>query len=177
KQAFEQLIDALVERRRRFPGLHVYHYAPYERTALRRLMGEHGTREDEFDNLLRGEVLVDLYRVMRQALRASLPRYSIKNVEELYGFERTAEISGGSESIVSFERWLELGVPSLLDEIRAYNEEDCRSLYELHRWLLEQRPAELLWRPPPAGREERSEEAQGHLDERDRVRAALLADA
>ncbi len=24
----------IVERRRRFPGMHVYHYAPYERTAL-----------------------------------------------------------------------------------------------------------------------------------------------
>jgi predicted RecB family nuclease len=174
KAAFEQLIDATAERRRRFPGMHVYHYAPYERTALGRLMGEHGTREDELDALLRGEVLVDLYRVMRQALRASLPRYSIKNVEELYGFERTAEISGGSESVVSFERWLELGDHSLLEEIRDYNEEDCRSLYELHGWLLEQRPRELPWRPPPAEREERSEDAQGHLDERDRLRKALL---
>ena len=61
--AFERLIDLIVERRRRFPGMHVYHYAPYERTALTRLMGEHGTREDELDDLLRGEVLVDLYRV------------------------------------------------------------------------------------------------------------------
>ncbi len=175
KAAFERLMDAIGERRARFPGMHVHHYAPYERTALSRLMGEHGTCEDALDELLRGEVLVDLYRVMRQALRASLPRYSIKNVEELYGFERTAEVSGGSESVVSFERWLELGDPSLLDEIRAYNEEDCRSLYELHRWLLEQRPPELPWRPPPPGREERSEEAQERLDERERVRAALLA--
>jgi uncharacterized protein len=57
-------------------------------------MGEHGTREDELDELLRGEVLVDLYRVTRQALVASLPGYSIKNVEALYGFERTADVSG-----------------------------------------------------------------------------------
>jgi predicted RecB family nuclease len=174
KAAFERLMDAIGERRRRFPGMHLYHYAPYERTALSRLMGEHGTREDEVDDLLRGEVLVDLYRVMRQALRASLPRYSIKNVEELYSFERTAEVSGGSESIVSFERWLELGDASLLDEICAYNEEDCRSLYELHRWLLEQRPSELPWRPPPGERKEPSEDAQEHLDERERARVALL---
>ena len=66
-------------------------------------MGEHATREDEIDDLLRGEVLVDLYRVTRQALRASLPRYSIKNVEELYGFERHAEVAGGSESLNAFE--------------------------------------------------------------------------
>jgi predicted RecB family nuclease len=174
KHAFEQLIDTLVDRRRSFPGMHIYHYAPYERTALGRLMGEHGTREDEVDELLRGEVLVDLYRVMRQALRASLPRYSIKNVEELYGFERTADISGGSESVVAFEEWLEIGEPSLLEEIRAYNEEDCRSLYELHRWLLEQRPPELEWRAPPREREEPSEKAEEHHTERERIRTELL---
>jgi hypothetical protein len=61
-------------------------------------------------------------------------------VEELYGFERAAEVSGGSESVVAFEEWLEIGEHSLLDGIRAYNEEDCHSLYELHRWLLAQRP-------------------------------------
>ena len=100
-------------------------------------MGEHGTRENEIDDLLRGEVLVDLYRVVRQSLRASIPSYSIKVVEELYGFERTAEVSGGSESVVNFEEWLETGEQELLDEIRDYNEEDCRSLYELHVWLRE----------------------------------------
>jgi predicted RecB family nuclease len=174
RTAFERLIDAITERRRRFPGMHVYHYAPYEATALKRLMGEYGTHETELDDLLRGQVLVDLYRVTRQALRASVARYSIKDVEELYGFRRTAEVSGGSESVVAFEEWLELGVNSLLDGIRAYNEEDCRSLYELHRWLLQQRPAELAWREPPEERKEPSEERIEQLAERERVRAELL---
>ena len=52
--------------------MHVYHYAAYEPTALKRLMGEHATREDEVDELLRGEVFVDLYRVVRQGLRAGV---------------------------------------------------------------------------------------------------------
>ena len=172
--AFERLLDTINERRRRFPGMHVYHYAPYEATALKRLMGEHGTREDELDDLLRGQVLVDLYRVTRQALRASVARYSIKDVEELYGFRRTAEVSGGSESVVAFEEWLEIGEDSLLEGIRAYNEEDCQSLYELHRWLLEQRPADLAWRGPPEERDEPSEEKMELLAERERVRAELL---
>ncbi len=107
KQGFERLVDHIVERRRRFPGMHVYHYAPYERTALSRLMGEHGTREEEIDDLLRGEVLVDLFRVTKQALRASVPSYSIKEVEKLFGFERTAEVGGGGESVNAFETWLE----------------------------------------------------------------------
>jgi predicted RecB family nuclease len=176
KRAFEQLVDHLVERRRRFPGMHVYHYAQYERTALSRLMGEHGTREDEIDDILRGEVLVDLFRVTKQALRASVPSYSIKFVEELYDFERHAEVGGGGESVNAFETWLETGDDSLLDGIRDYNREDCLSLYELHRWLLERRPAELPWRLPPEEREP-SEEARERRTERERVRDELLADA
>ena len=36
KAGFERLIDLIVERRRRFPGMHVYHYAPYERDRAQR---------------------------------------------------------------------------------------------------------------------------------------------
>jgi uncharacterized protein len=175
RRAFEELVDYLVERRRRFPGMHVYHYAQYERTALTRLAGEHGTREEEVDDLLRGEVLVDLFRVTKQALRASVPGYSIKRVEELYGFVREAEIGGGSQAVYDFETWLETGEDSLLGRIAAYNREDCLSTLELHRWLLGLRP-DIPWRLPPEQREEK-EEAVQRREERDRVREELLADA
>jgi uncharacterized protein len=175
RRAFEELVDYLVERRRRFPGMHVYHYAPYERTALTRLAGEHGTREEEVDELLRGEVLVDLYRVTKQAIRASVPGYSIKRVEELYGFVREAEVGGGSEAVHNFETWLETEEDSLLERIAAYNREDCLSTLELHRWLLGLRP-DIPWRVPPEQREP-SEEAVERQTERDRVRDELLAGA
>ncbi|HVM16792.1 MAG TPA: TM0106 family RecB-like putative nuclease, partial [Gaiellaceae bacterium] len=173
RHAFEELVDYLTERRRHFPGMHVYHYAPYERTALTRLAGEHGTREEEVDELLRNEVLVDLYRVTRQALRASVDSYSIKKVEELYGFERRADVSGGTAAIDLFERWLEVGEDDLLEEVRLYNEEDCLSTLELHRWLLAQRPTDLPWHEPPE-QKEKSEQAQQFIDERERVRQHLL---
>jgi uncharacterized protein len=172
KTAFERLLDLIAERRRRFPGMHVYHYAPYERSALQRLMGEHGTREQELDDLLRGEVLVDLYRVVRHALRLSLESYSIKEVEAFYGFERDESIGGGGAA-VAFEEWLEARETSILEGIRAYNEDDCRSLFELHRWLLRLRPPDLAWRPPPAEREVK-DETKERLEERARVEAALL---
>jgi predicted RecB family nuclease len=174
KDAFERLVDWVVERRRRFTGMHVYHYGNYERTALRRLMGEHGTRESEIDEFLRGELLVDLYRVTRQALCASVDSYSIKKIEALYGFERKADVSGGEESTVRFEYWLECGERSLLDAIALYNEEDCRSTAALHHWLLSQRPQDLPWRMPP-DEHEVGEEARAAESERDRAKADLLA--
>jgi uncharacterized protein len=148
--------------------MHVYHYAAYERSALTRLAGQHGTREQEVDNFLRQEVLVDLYRIVRQSLRASTSSYSIKAIEALYGFERDADVKGGDDAVVSFETWLETGDESLLAEVERYNEEDCRSTYELHEWLLSIRPPDRLWRAPPDERPPKEETL-----ERDAERAAL----
>jgi uncharacterized protein len=75
--------------------------------------------------------------------------------------------------VQAFEEWLELGDDALLDGIRAYNEEDCVSLHELHRWLLGQRPGDLPWCPPPEIREP-GEEGAALLAERERVRNELL---
>jgi uncharacterized protein len=140
KSAFEGAVDFIVERRKRYPSMHVYHYAPYEKTALRKLMLRHDTREEEIDDLLRREVLVDLYAIVRQSLAISQPSYSIKKLEPFYGMVRTADIRKGDDSIVMFERWLqEPGERKLLDDIERYNEEDCRSTWLLRDWLLERR--------------------------------------
>jgi uncharacterized protein len=140
KAAFERLVDLLIERLDRHPGMHVYHYASYEPTALKRLMGRHATREDEVDRLLRGGVLVDLFRAVRQGLRASVESYSIKRLEPLYGFVRDVELRDAGSSIVAFEEWLELGEgdrPSsaILDEIAGYNRDDVVSTARLRDWL------------------------------------------
>ena len=96
-------MDFIIERLERDPAMHVYHYAPYEPTALKRLMGRHGTREEEVDRLLRGGVLVDLFRAVRQGVRASVESYSIKQIEPLYGFEREVDLRDAGSSIVAFE--------------------------------------------------------------------------
>ena len=54
----------------RHPGAHIYHYAAYEPTALKRLAMRYATMEAELDQLLRERRFVDLYRVVVQSLRA-----------------------------------------------------------------------------------------------------------
>jgi predicted RecB family nuclease len=154
--AFEQLIDFIVGRLARDPTLHVYHYAPYEPTALKRLMGRYGTREDEVDRLLRGNVLVDLLRVVRQSLRASVESYSIKRLEGFYGFHREIDLRDAGSSIVAFEDWLELGegdrpAATHLDRIEKYNRDDVISNQLLRDWLEERRVelATLTGQPVP----------------------------
>jgi uncharacterized protein len=140
QRAFEQLMDFVIERLDADPALHVYHYAPYEPTALKRLMGRYATREAEVDRLLRGGVMVDLLRAVRQSLRASVESYSIKQLEPLYGFKREIDLRDAGSSIVAFEEWLELGegdrpAATHLDKIEAYNRDDVVSTRRLRDWL------------------------------------------
>ncbi|MBI2912188.1 MAG: TM0106 family RecB-like putative nuclease, partial [Chloroflexi bacterium] len=144
KAAFETTIDLIMERLAADPSLHVYHYAPYEPTAFKRLMGRYGTREEEVDRLLRGGVLVDLFRALRQGLRASVESYSIKRIEALYEMERRVPLRDATSSIVEFETWLELGEGERpgagnLERIRLYNRDDVLSAWRLREWLEEQR--------------------------------------
>jgi predicted RecB family nuclease len=146
KAAFEATIDKIMACLEADPSLHVYHYAPYEPTHLGKLMGRYNTRQDEVDRLFRGDVLVDLYQVVRQGLRASVESYSIKRLEPFYGFRREIELRDAGSSIVEFEHWLQLGGvggvgEEILDQITAYNRDDVVSTLELHRWLEAQRAA------------------------------------
>ncbi|BET27614.1 uncharacterized protein EV673_1715 [Limnobacter thiooxidans] len=144
-QAFSDFMNFLNERLTRYPQAHIYHYAHYEKTALKRLMSVHGLHEDSVDNLLRHHKLVDLYKVVREGLRISKPSYSIKQVEKFYGTARTVEVTNAADSIVVYERWRQEQDPQLLQDIYDYNLDDCKSTWELREWLLKQRPAHAAW--------------------------------
>lgn len=135
------------------PSMHIYHYASYEITACRKLMGRHGVCEMEVDQLLRNEVFVDLYRIVKDALLLGEPRYSIKNVECLYRPKRATNVANGGDSVVVYERWRtefrrdnpgevsprdSWTTSSDLSNIRDYNKDDCDSTQELVVWLREQ---------------------------------------
>jgi uncharacterized protein len=143
KAAFERLIDFLSKRLRDCPGFHVYHYAPYEPAALKRLMGRYATGEDEVDRLLRGQVFVDLYAVVRHALRASVENYSIKNLEPLYGYERDVRLQRANHALARMQAYLELGGTAVEEDdrqtVQGYNRDDCVSTLRLRDWLEEQR--------------------------------------
>lgn len=84
KESFKAFIEWAYQRWQQDPSMHIYHYANYEITACRKLMGRYGVCEYEVDQLLRNEVFVDLYKIVKGALLLGEPRYSIKNVEHLY---------------------------------------------------------------------------------------------
>ena len=72
KQVFEDFVDFVMTRWKQFPSMHIYHFAPYEPSALKHLMGRYATRQEEIDQMLRAELFVDLYQVVRRGIRASV---------------------------------------------------------------------------------------------------------
>lgn len=140
RRAFEELMDAIMERWSSDPGMHVYHFGAYETGAIKRLMGRHATREAEVDRLLRAGRFVDLHAVVRQSLRASVEEYSIKKLEPLYGFERRQPLDRAGVALRVIQRGLELGAAPTADDenariVEAYNRDDCLSTRALRDWL------------------------------------------
>jgi len=140
RSAFEAFVDLVMERWARHPDLHIYHFAPYEPAAMKRLMGRYATRENEIDRMLRAGLFVDLHAVVKQALRASVEEYSIKKLEALYDFKRAADLDDAGVSLRVVQRALELEEPDAIDDdvrqvVATYNRDDCVSALRLYRWL------------------------------------------
>lgn len=145
KAAFERFVDFATARLAEHPDAHIYHYAPYETSALKRLAALHGTREEAVDHLLRSRALVDLYAVVRKALRVSQRSYSIKYLEPLYmDTTRDGDVTTAVSSIEAYEEYLTLNerddiaqAEEVLNGIADYNAYDCVSTRRLYNFLLE----------------------------------------
>ena len=188
KRAFERFIDFVMERYRRFPDMHIYHYASYEKTKLQELSQRHATREDEVTTILRNDLLVDLYRVVRQSIAVGQPGYSIKLLELYYGKRDVVPIKTGGQSILYFEQWLASRYDArtrneaILEELETYNKFDCVSTYGLREWLLTLRErlqrARHLDIPYFSGPQEEpaTERADAHQELKDRLKACIPED-
>ena len=183
KVAFEGFIDWVYQRYQQDPAMHVYHYASYEITAMRKLSTRNQTRLDEVAEMLKHGVFIDLYKVVKNGLLIGEPNYSIKSVEHLYRGKRTTDVANGGESVVFYENWREQGGvenwsqqangyknwlanPEQFDwkawpelnDIRDYNIDDCESTLELVDWLrIQQQQSGVVYSPPEVDDEEEKE--------------------
>lgn len=149
RQALLDFMAHLRERRARYPRMHVYHYASYERAHLLSLALRHGVGEDEVDALLRDGVLVDLYPVVRRALRVGSRSYSLKKLEPLYMGTEVRDGSGVTTAAESIDEYVRARAAlrtdpiegqKMLDGVAEYNAYDCRSTLRLRDWLLSLAP-------------------------------------
>ena len=149
REALVRFLEFVKLRRAAHPDLHIYHYASYERTHLTSIAARHGVGESDVDQLLADGVLVDLYPIVKRAVRVGSRSYSIKKLEPLYmgdAEQRQADVKSGGDSITEYVRARDLidsGHPGaaieaqeILDDLADYNEYDCLSTLRLRDWLL-----------------------------------------
>jgi predicted RecB family nuclease len=143
KATLEQFCALVAHRVEAYPEMHVYHYAPYERTKIRHLHARYNTASECVTRLL-DHLLVDLYPVVTGSLKIGLPGYGLKALEALYFEPNTRTgIAGGGESVVAFTHYkafTQEGNASQARELKAsitdYNRLDCYSTKALRDWLL-----------------------------------------
>lgn len=144
RTAFTDFVAYVEERRAAFPEMRIYHYAPYEKSALRNLSLRHVVAEDAIDQWLRDGLLVDLYDTVRHSLLISERSYSIKKLEPLYmGAKlRGGDVKDAGASVVAYAKYCDqlahdpAEADKILHSISDYNEYDCLSTLRLRDWLL-----------------------------------------
>lgn len=193
KLAFEHFIDWVYERWQQDKAMHIYHYASYEITAIRKISNRYNTRTEVLDELLKENVFIDLYKIVKQGLLIGETKYSLKNVEHLYRGKRQTDVASGDESIIFYEKWLDTGGAESwthdskgnqaylkdkfsfdwdawpeLKQIRDYNIDDCESTLELVGWLRKQIEQHNIQYVVPNAEEEEKErtEAQEKYSEK-----------
>ncbi|MFI5510810.1 TM0106 family RecB-like putative nuclease [Mycobacterium sp. NPDC051804] len=145
RKALVDFLAMVRKRLKRHPGMHIYHYAAYEKSTLLRLAGRYGVGENDVDDLLRDGILVDLYPLVRKSIRVGTENYSIKSLEPLYmGNElRDGQVTTAADSITQYARYCALRdeghadeAAVVLKEIEEYNVYDCRSTRRLRDWMM-----------------------------------------
>lgn len=139
---FLELVEA---QRAANPAMHVYHYANYEVTHLKKIAARHATGGDRVAALIGAGVFVDLLKTVRAALQIGVRSYSLKKIEPLYMGEELRSDDGVTTAVGSVEEYwkareaMDAGetaeAQAILDRIADYNRYDCVSTLRLRGWL------------------------------------------
>ncbi len=149
RRIFDQFMQRMASILEAHPDMHIYHFHTYEQSALKRLSGRYALHQDLLDDLLRRESFVDLHQIVRHTLRAGVERYSIKDLEPYFGYQREVELRQAGDARHDLETWLEFNNPMAeapADQVEIvvnYNRDDCLATQGLHAWM-EQIRADLI---------------------------------
>lgn len=140
REAFRAFMTFLMARWKQHREFYIYHFAPYEPAALKRLARVHALFEKEVDELLRAEKFVDLHAVVKETLIAGVERYSLKEIEKFTDYTRIIDLADAGPARKALEVALELyqltDLPAeTFTIVERYNEDDCRATAALHVWL------------------------------------------
>lgn len=145
RDAFFNFINTAYKTWKEHPEIHIYHYGHHEHSTFIQLIRKYGYLglDDislKFQELLNNNVFSDLHRILTGMMWAGTEGYSIKEMEKIYGFSRTADLAevrklkSQAELLMEKNEFDQLTV-EMKEIIKNYNEDDCRSLIALQDYL------------------------------------------
>ncbi|MGH9365622.1 MAG: TM0106 family RecB-like putative nuclease [Thermoanaerobaculia bacterium] len=143
-QDFLRLASRLLDEH---PDLRFVHFGTYERTKLRTYLKRHKDADGTAARILNR--LVDLHSILTASVVLPVPSYGLKVVEKHVGFKRKLDEYRGDVAMARYIEATETSDPAaragILDESRAYNEEDLDATWAVLSWL-------RAGSPSPSGR-------------------------
>ena len=134
----KQFVDFLINHNVKYPDAKIYHYNHSEKTELLKLCEKYDYKNNKIKKIIDNS-FVDLLKPIRNSFIMGLTSNSLKEVEKVLNIERIEEVQSGGQSMQYFENFYFEDNWDLKDEIINYNEQDCKNLYVLHKWLVNQK--------------------------------------
>lgn len=140
KQAFSDFMTFVLKQWEANPGMHIFHYTPYEPSSVKRLASRCAVFEEDVDKLLRAELFVDLYSVIKESLIAGVESYSLKDMEQFTGHIRKANLRLASDArrrmsvALDFKDFATISQHDF-DLLELNNRDNCLATYKLREWL------------------------------------------
>jgi predicted RecB family nuclease len=113
------------------------HWAAYEKAKINLYLERYGDRDGVARRVL--DNLLDLLPITRDSVAVPLSSYSLKEIENLTGYERQLDDFGGEWSMARYIEATETNDrahrAAIMDEILTYNREDLEATWAVMEWL------------------------------------------
>jgi len=128
KKATEELWEFLESNK----DIPIYHYAPHEKSTLRRLQKKYKLNPEILNSFNKNAI--DMYSIIKKNTDFPISSYGLKPICKYLGFNWSAEDAGGANSIEWYSRYLN-GNKDIMNKILKYNKEDCKATAFLKDYL------------------------------------------
>jgi predicted RecB family nuclease len=115
----------------------VYYYSHHEKTTFKKLQTKHPgvISQEEVVTFFENSNVIDLYKIALQKTDWPLSSYGIKEIATYLGFKWRDQTPSGALSIQWYNEYLQTKDKVLLKRILEYNEDDCRAMEYLVKWI------------------------------------------
>jgi predicted RecB family nuclease len=150
-KAFKAFVAFVIQRIRKYPDAHIYHFHNPETDKLKKLTETYGVLKDEVEHIL-GHMFDIKKKVVHDRMVTSFAELGIKQLGKFYLSDHGAKnasdsdetVEDGLESMLFFynyQKALKSGsstnADSIMEKILEYNKADCTATSRLYTWLFE----------------------------------------